>query len=149
MCPKKKKKTTRRVKEETQDTTSESSSDDEEEQEVNKISRERVWPGTRAMARRGEASFYSSRPSWRVSLFRPQSGIVRWYKEPAAPFSETVLIVTSDQYCVRVEVQVYTSTVLAALITSTRPRPCFHAPAPVPAPIAASWSPSGLLPGNY
>ena len=53
MCPKKKKKTTRRVKEETQDTTSESSSNDEEEQEVNKISRERVWPGTRVTARQG------------------------------------------------------------------------------------------------
>ena len=53
MCPKKKKKTTRRVKEETKDTSSESSSDDDEEQEVNKISLERVWPGTRASARQG------------------------------------------------------------------------------------------------
>ena len=40
------------------------------------------------------ASSCSSRPSWRVSLYRPQSGMVRWYKEPASPFSETVLIVT-------------------------------------------------------
>ena len=54
MCPKKKKKNTRRVKEtETKDTSSESSSGDEEEQEVNKISLERVWPGTRASARQG------------------------------------------------------------------------------------------------
>ena len=90
------------------------------------------------------ASSCSSRPSWPVSLYRLQSGIVWWYKEPASPFSETVLTVTSDQYCVRGEVQVYTSAVLAAFITSTRPRPCFLAPAPV----AASWSPTWLLPGT-
>ena len=53
MCTKKNKKTTRRVKEEPKDTSSESSSDTEVEQEVNRVIQERVWPGTRASARRG------------------------------------------------------------------------------------------------
>ena len=50
---KKKKKTTRRVREEAKDTSSDSSSGDEMEQEVRRVIQERVWPGTRASARRG------------------------------------------------------------------------------------------------
>ena len=47
------------------------------------------------------------------------SGMVPWYKRPVSPFSETGLIVTSDQYCIGGEVQVHMLTVLAVITTST------------------------------
>ena len=43
---------------------------------------------------------YSSFVILTLSLFRPRSGIVPWYKRPAIrQVSETALIVTSDQCC--------------------------------------------------
>ena len=51
LCRKKKKKAARRVKEEQKETSSESS-DSEGEQEVNRIIRDQVWPGTSATARK-------------------------------------------------------------------------------------------------
>ena len=62
MCTKKKKKTARRVQEEQRDTSSESSNT-EGEQEVNRVIRERAWPGTSMTARRRD-----------VRLIRMESG---------------------------------------------------------------------------